>query len=175
MITIPNLMSRYNIKSRQGIVQWVKRHLDEINADGVHASIVKGEWMFDRKAVEIMDKLRGFGDTVVLQDLENEKLAAAMHECNQYKLLVMQKQEEISQLQQQIIVMQGKMMEIQPKYKLAEHTARVLQQRNQQLGTELDALKEKNEGIIRELQVEKEKNDRLRNRSFWARLMNRVE
>lgn len=157
------------------MVQWLKRHLDEINADGVHASIVKGEWTFDRKAVEIMDKLRGFGDTVVLQDLENEKLAAAMHECNQYKLLVMQKQEEISQLQQQIIAMQGKMMEIQPKYKLAEHTARELQQRNQQLGTELDALKEKNEGIIRELQVEKEKNDRLRNRSFWARLMNRVE
>ena len=154
-------------------MQWVKRHLDEINADGVHASIVKGEWMFDRKAVEIMDKLRGFGDTVVLQDLENEKLAAAMHECNQYKLLVMQKQEEISQLQQQIIAMQGQMMEIQPKYKLAEHTAQELQQRNQQLGTELEALKEKNEGISRELQVEKEKNDRLRNRSIWDRLMNR--
>lgn len=171
------------------MVQWLKRHLDEINADGVHASIVKGEWTFDRKAVEIMDKLRGFGDTVVLQDLENEKLAAAMHECNQYKLLVMKKQEEISQLQQQIIAMQGQMMEMQPKYRLAEHTAQELQQRNQQLGTEMEALKEKNEGIIRELQaekarsetidrelqVEKEKNDRLRNRSFWARLMNREE
>lgn len=108
MITIPNLMSRYNIKSRQGIVQWVKRHLDEINADGVHASIVKGEWMFDRKAVEIMDKLRGFGDTVVLQDLENEKLAAAMHECNQYKLLVMQNRKKFPSCSSKSSLCRGK-------------------------------------------------------------------
>ena len=90
------------------MVQWLKRHLDEINADGVHASIVKGEWTFDRKAVEIMDKLRGFGDTVVLQDLENEKLAAAMHECNQYKLLVMKKQEEISSCSSKSSLCRGK-------------------------------------------------------------------
>ena len=97
-----------------------------------------------------------------------------MHECNQYKLLVMQNRKKFPSCSSKSCYA-GEMMEIQPKYKLAEHTARELQQRNQQLGTELDALKEKNEGIIRELQVEKEKNDRLRNRSFWARLMNRVE
>ena len=34
MITTKDLMDRYNIKTRQGIIQFVKKHLDEINTTG---------------------------------------------------------------------------------------------------------------------------------------------
>lgn len=74
MITTRDLMDRYNIKTRQGIIQFVKKHLDEINHDGEeHATMQKGEWAFDTEAVRILDQLRGLHDQATITELESEK------------------------------------------------------------------------------------------------------
>ena len=79
MITTRDLMDRYNIKTRQGIIQFVKKHLDEINHDGEeHATMQKGEWAFDTEAVRILDQLRGhFGH---VQSLLMDRATLDAHE-----------------------------------------------------------------------------------------------
>ena len=79
MITTKDLMDRYNIKTRQGIIQFVKKHLDEINHDGEeHATMQKGEWAFDTEAVRILDQLRGhFGH---VQSLLMDRATLDAHE-----------------------------------------------------------------------------------------------
>ena len=70
MITTRDLMDRYNIKTRQGIIQFVKKHLDEINHDGEeHATLQKGEWAFATEAVRILDQLRGLHDQATITEL----------------------------------------------------------------------------------------------------------
>lgn len=77
--TVRELMGRYNV-TRPGIIQFVKAHLDEINADGEHAAITKGEWTFDKEAVKKIDELRKYGAVEIIQGIENDKIMALREE-----------------------------------------------------------------------------------------------
>ncbi|MBR1727919.1 MAG: hypothetical protein IJ728_00100 [Selenomonadaceae bacterium] len=55
---ISDLIKRYSIRTPQGIRKFVKSNLVKINAEGEHAKILRGEWVFDEEAVRIMDELR---------------------------------------------------------------------------------------------------------------------
>ena len=64
--TITDLMARYNM-TRQGVQQFLTRHLSELNTQGVeHAAKVKGDWIIDSTALERLDAMRGYNDSVVL-------------------------------------------------------------------------------------------------------------
>ena len=64
--TITDLMNRYNM-TRQGVQQFLTRHLSELNTQGVeHAAKVKGDWIIDSTALERLDNMRGYNDSVVL-------------------------------------------------------------------------------------------------------------
>lgn len=64
--TITDLMNRYNM-TRQGVQQFLTRHLSELNTQGVeHATKVKGDWIIDSTALERLDNMRGYNDSVVL-------------------------------------------------------------------------------------------------------------
>lgn len=90
MITTKDLMDRYNIKTRQGIIQFVKKHLDEINHDGEeHATIQKGEWSFDTEAVRVLDQLRGLHDQATITELESEKVSNAQQESHNLRILLL--------------------------------------------------------------------------------------
>ena len=64
--SITDLMTRYNM-TRQGVQQFLTRHLSELNTQGVeHAAKVKGDWIIDSTALERLDAMRGYNDSVVL-------------------------------------------------------------------------------------------------------------
>ena len=89
MITTKDLMDRYNIKTRQGIIRVRQKHLDEINHDGEeHATIQKGEWSFDTEAVRVLDQLRGLHDQATITELESEKVSNAQQESHNLRILL---------------------------------------------------------------------------------------
>lgn len=176
MMNLLDLMHRYNVKTRQGMSQWVKSHLDEINADGTHASLVKGEWDFDVDAVHIMDKLRGFGKASVVKELENAKVAEAKQTAENYRLLLLQKQEEINQLQQKLLDAKDELLKMQPlALEAAQHTVEIehLRAERDDLNTRITASEAVCAAQKAELTRLKEEQERLKNRGFWDRLFNK--
>lgn len=188
MITTKDLMDRYNIKTRQGIIQFVKKHLDEINHDGQeHATIQKGEWSFDTEAVRILDQLRGLHDQATITELESEKVSNAQQESHNLRILLLKTQQDLNTAQQQVITLQQSL--IAKQHELSEVQVKALesQQNKDQaaaLQGEVDRLKEEGltiEAEQKELQeklssVEAER-DRLRqqlmeanNRPWWKKL-----
>ena len=64
--TITDLMNRYNM-TRQGVQQFLTRHIAELNTQGLeHVAKVKGDWIIDSTALERLEKMRGYNDSVVL-------------------------------------------------------------------------------------------------------------
>ena len=174
-MNLGDLMQRYNVKTRQGMVQWVKAHLSKINADGEHACLVKGIWEFDVEAVHIMDRLRGLGKASVLKELENEKVAAARQEAENYRILLMQKQEEINQLHKKLLESKDELLKVQPlslKAALHEEEIDKLKTENEALQTRAITAEATYTTQQSELDRLKEENERLKKRGFWDRLFN---
>ena len=64
--SITDLMARYNM-TRQGVQQFLTRHLAELNTEGIeHVAKIKGDWVIDSTALERLDAMRGYNDSVVL-------------------------------------------------------------------------------------------------------------
>lgn len=60
--------------SIQGMTDYVKKHLEEINSDGEHAAIRAGKWMFDESAVKRLEEMRGWGISGVMEAVEGQKV-----------------------------------------------------------------------------------------------------
>lgn len=67
------IAKHFNV-SIQGMTDYVKKHLQEINADGEHASIKAGKWMFDESAVKRLEEMRGWGIAGVMEAVESQKI-----------------------------------------------------------------------------------------------------
>ena len=143
-------MDRYNIKTRQGIIQFVKKHLDEINHDGEeHAIMQKGEWAFDTEAVRILDQLRGLHDQATITELESEKVSNAQQESHNLRILLLKAQQDLNTAQQQVITLQQNLIAKQNELSEVKVKALEAQQNKDQadaLQSELDRLKK--EGSI---------------------------
>lgn len=59
-MNLDDLSARYCIE-RSVLYKFIKKHLDEINSTGENAVILSGSWTFNEEAVQIIDKLRKFG------------------------------------------------------------------------------------------------------------------
>lgn len=147
MITTRDLMDRYNIKTRQGIIQFVKKHLDEINHDGEeHATMQKGEWAFDTEAVRILDQLRGLHDQATITELESEKVSNAQQESHNLRILLLKAQQDLNTAQQQVITLQQNLIAKQNELSEVKVKALEAQQNKDQadaLQSEVDRLKKK--------------------------------
>lgn len=73
MATMQEIAKHFNV-SIQGMTDYVKKHLDEINVDGEHASIKAGKWMFDESAVRRLEEMRGWGIAGVMEAVESQKV-----------------------------------------------------------------------------------------------------
>ena len=73
MATMKELAGHFGV-SIQTMTEYVKRHLDEINADGSHAALRAGKWAFDAEAVRKLEELRGFGIAGVMEAVESKKV-----------------------------------------------------------------------------------------------------
>ena len=183
MITTKDLMDRYNIKTRQGIIQFVKKHLDEINHDGEeHATIQKGEWSFDTEAVRVLDQLRGLHDQATITELESEKVSNAQQESHNLRILLLKTQQDLNTAQQQVISLQQNL--IAKQHELSEVKVKALEGQAEALQGEVDRLKKEGQAIEEEQKQLQEKlssveaeRDRLRqeltetnNRPWWKKL-----
>lgn len=83
--SITDLMERYNL-TRQAVLQYLAKHLDEVNTDGAHAYKIKGDWQLNATALERLDKSRGYNTNLALE-------AEIRQKQREYELL-----EEISSL-----------------------------------------------------------------------------
>jgi hypothetical protein len=97
-------MNRYNI-SRQAIQQYLTSHMDDINADGIHAKKVKGDWQLDAIGLQKLDAMRGYNSNLALQ-------AELRQENEKYKLL-----EEISTLKTAMLTIKEKYQQQQLSYR----------------------------------------------------------
>lgn len=73
MATMQEIAKHFNV-SIQGMTDYVKKHLQEINVDGEHASIKAGKWMFDEFAVRRLEEMRGWGISGVMEAVESQKV-----------------------------------------------------------------------------------------------------
>lgn len=61
MATLKDTALHFGV-SVQAISDYVKKHSDEINADGKHAVMHKGKWHFDDIAIARLEEMRGYND-----------------------------------------------------------------------------------------------------------------
>lgn len=158
------------MKTRQGIIQFIKKHLDEINHDGIeHATMQKGEWAFDTEAVRIIDELRGLHDQATITELENEKVSDAQQESHNLRILLLKAQQELTTAQQQVIVLQKNLIEKQNELaavqvkaleaKESKDQAKSLQEELEKLkqtGEQAEALQQKLQGDLTTVQAERD-------------------
>lgn len=177
-----DLMQRYKI-SLQGIRDFVTRHIEKINADGVeHARQTKNGWQFDAEAVRIIDELRGFSQVAIVEVQESEKIKEMQTEIENLKNLLLISQSKLIQTQEQLQANQKELFETKTK---------LLESENRANEKNLDIVKMQADLKVTESKVELEKklrqiaeksvsdvNQRLsdiKNRGFLDRVLNRFE
>lgn len=164
--TVRDLMERYNV-TRPGIIQFVKAHLDEINADGEHAVITKGEWNFDKEAVKKIDELRKYGAVEIVQGIENDKIMVLREENE--RLL-----RENSAMKDKIIEMSGTVSNLYQQVtenqklaiaaKISEEQRKKAEEENTNLKVEKATLAQKLEQAQKNQDKIKSANDRMQQR-----------
>lgn len=98
-ITIQALMKLCKVNTPQVMLIWVKNHLAEINADGEHAKKEGKSWLFDDVAVQRILQIRG--ETIPARAERETKEQAELR----------QAQTMLTRAQQNIIELQGKVLE----------------------------------------------------------------
>lgn len=73
MATLQEMCDHFRVK-KSAMIDYVKRHLDEINEGGEHARLARGCWQFDEIAVKRLEKLRGFGISGVMEKVESDEI-----------------------------------------------------------------------------------------------------
>ena len=71
--TLQEMCDHFRVK-KSAMVNYVKRHIDEINEGGEHARLARGCWQFDEIAVKRLEKLRGFGISGVMEKVESDEI-----------------------------------------------------------------------------------------------------
>lgn len=102
-MNINDLMKRYQVKSRQGIRQFILKHLAEINYDGEHAKQTPDGWQFDEEAVRKIDELRGLNQIAFIEPDESERIAELQAENDNLKNLLMLTQADLIAAQKKLI------------------------------------------------------------------------
>ena len=167
MKSIKELMKRYDI-SRQGIMSFVARHLEEINADGEeHAKQTIDGWQFDDTAIRIIDKLRGLSEVAIIEREESEQVQELKEEVDNLKSLLLMTQNKLVQKQEELTESQKQLMTAERKYLTAENSSNVEELKRQHLEEKLSAT----ESQLRNLQGEVE---RLKKRGLVSRIFNNL-
>ena len=199
--SITDLMTRYNM-TRQGVQQFLTRHLSELNTQGVeHAAKVKGDWIIDSTALERLDAMRGYNDSVVLasevkqlskiEELQNEiiRLKEENIKIREYN------HQQTNQLRDKIIELTGQahsaqllLSTAQSGQEQAEATNAGLQAQLSKTAKELDDLRCENKELLekngklagilstmgtkdREIVELKEALSKEREKSWWQKLL----
>lgn len=166
MATMKEIAGHFGV-SIQTMTEYVKRHLDEINADGSHAALRAGKWAFDAEAVRKMEELRGFGIAGVMEAVESQKVKDLEVTVDNLQVALLHAQEDAKEAYQQVAN--------------AERERRLLAEAQMDQAAELATLRERTtaqQDEIRRLRQEaaqareeaKAQQERLTHASLWQRL-----
>ena len=169
MATMQDLCDRYRVGT-SAMTDYVKRHIDEINRDNVHARLARGAWSFDETAVQRLDHLRGFGVAGVIEAVESKEI-------RELKILIDNLQTALLRAQQQTIDAVQQVAD-------SERERRLLTERQSDQATELATLRERSDAqqrdiermaldlmkTNREAERLRDEHNRMARASFWQRI-----
>ena len=167
MQNIKELMKRYNI-SRQGIMSFVDRHLDKINADGEeHAKQTVDGWQFDEIAVQKIDKLRGLSEVAIIESGETGQIAELKEEVENLKSLLLMTQNKLLQKQEELL-------SAERKYLLTESASKVEEVRRENLEEKLASAEIQMNTMQKKLEKAEQQIEQLRRRGLVDRILNNL-
>ena len=164
-MNINDLIKRYNIKSRQGIRQFVLKHLSEINFDGKHAKQTADGWQFDDEAVRIIDDLRGLNQVAFIETSESEKILELQAEIDNLKNLLLVSQADLIETQKKLIESEDNRLTTQRQLTDNAVVVECLENKNSILSEEMKLNRQEREKIQQQL-------EKIKNRGILARIFN---
>lgn len=179
MATMKELAGHFGV-SIQTMTEYVKRHLDEINADGSHAALRAGKWAFDAEAVQKLEELRGFGIAGVMEAVESKKVKDLEITVDNLQVALLHAQEDAKTAYQQVadaererrLLAEAQADQVAELATLRERTAAQTEKLSAQQD-EIQRLRQEADQLREEAKRHQEKQDRLAHASLWQRLTGR--
>lgn len=186
MATMKELAGHFGV-SIQTMTEYVKRHLDEINADGSHAALRAGKWAFDAEAVRKLEELRGFGIAGVMEAVESKKVKDLEITVDNLQVALLHAQEDAKAAYQQVadaererrLLAEAQADQVAELATLRERTAaqtEKLSVKDEQIAAQQDEirrLRQEADQLREEAKRHQEDQSRLAHASLWQRLTGR--
>lgn len=173
-MTINDLMKRYNVKSRQGIRQFILKHLSKINCDGEHAKQTPEGWQFDDEAVRKIDELRGLNQVAFIEPDESERILELHAEVEKLKNILLLTQSDLIGAQKKLIESERNLLETQRQLNdniVVNNTDR---QQISALSSKLKLETKKNADLQRELEELTARFNKIQRRGLLERIFNKI-
>ena len=179
MATMKELAGHFGV-SIQTMTEYVKRHLDEINADGSHAALRAGKWAFDAEAVQKLEELRGFGIAGVMEAVESKKVKNLEVTVDNLQVALLHAQEDAKTAYQQVadaererrLLAEAQADQVAELATLRERTAAQTEKLSAQQD-EIQRLRQEANQLREEAKRHQEDQNRLAHASLWQRLTGR--
>lgn len=179
MATMKELAGHFGV-SIQTMTEYVKRHLDEINADGSHAALRAGKWAFDAGAVQKLEELRGFGIAGVMEAVESKKVKDLEVTVDNLQVALLHAQEDAKTAYQQVadaererrLLAEAQADQVAELATLRERTAAQTEKLSAQQD-EIQRLRQEANQLREEAKRHQEDQSRLAHASLWQRLTGR--
>ena len=179
MATMKELAGHFGV-SIQTMTEYVKRHLDEINADGSHAALRAGKWAFDAEAVQKLEELRGFGIAGVMEAVESKKVKDLEITVDNLQVALLHAQEDAKTAYQQVanaererrLLAEAQANQVAELATLRERTAAQTEKLSAQQD-EIQRLRQEANQLREEAKRHQEDQSRLAHASLWQRLTGR--
>jgi len=178
--------SHFNI-SAQAMAEFTRKHLDEINIDGVHVIKIQGRWAYDGEAIRIIENMKKLPaaimtdsehlgeiydndndnkDLLLIVDSLQTKLTATMAELTQTALSLVETERRNSNQQAELGTLRERVRA------QAEQISKLKESEERLKKKALDALQYQADLKAERSQLQ-EKLNRERNRSWWQRIFSR--
>lgn len=169
MATMKEVAGHFGV-SVQTMTEYVKRHLDEINATGNHAALRAGKWAFDAKAVQKMEELRGFGISGVMEAVESKKVKNLEVTVDNLQVALLHAQEEAKTAYQQVADAERERRLLAETQTDQAAELATLRERTTAQQKEIQELRQETARLQEEAKRHQDEKNRLAHASFWQRI-----
>lgn len=178
MYSAQDLADRYGI-TKAGLIGFVKSNLSEINKGKLNAyqTGTKKNWEFTEEAVQIIDRLRNVGSSVMERPVESEELLRLREENSNLKTTLLMTKQEVLNHKDRIIALTETAATNARLLGAAESDLKAAEAERERQQTEIETLKEAHavvkaeaEAIKKELHKAQAALAAEKGKSFWQKL-----
>jgi len=178
MYSAQDLADRYGI-TKAGLIGFVKSNLSEINKGKLNAyqTGTKKNWEFTEEAVQIIDRLRNVGSSVMERPVESEELLRLREENSNLKTTLLMTKQEVLNHKDRIIALTEAAATNARLLGAAESDLKAAAAEKERQQTEIETLKEahavvkaETEAIKKELHKAQAALAAEKGKSFWQKL-----